>query len=146
MTKDEKSIIGEVQFLLRPMLDNKNENHELYEIKRKQSMIHSCVVALPILEDKIRTLKVAIASDNVTKIAEMLTSHILVLDLNRRNKVCGHLCVCVLCVVCCVCVCVCVFVCVCVCVCVYVWMRVCVFVCVFVCMCVCVCVCVCVCM
>ena len=36
---NEESIVGEIQFILKPMLDNKKRNHELYEIKRLKDII-----------------------------------------------------------------------------------------------------------
>ena len=42
VSKDNIALVGEVQFLLKSMLESKRKDHEFYEIKRRQHFVQQC--------------------------------------------------------------------------------------------------------
>eukprot|EP01084_Bolivina_argentea_P194705 334116_1 len=76
------SIIGEVQFLEKRMMDFKNKQHPLYSISRKKEFITSMGDILPFLTDIPKTLNVNATMGNVNGICDaMVTQHLNVAQI-----------------------------------------------------------------
>ena len=79
---NSKNLIGEVVFLLNPMLIYKRKEHNLYSIKRQESFIKSSLSSiLPQLLDKDKQLFVAGNMGNVKKLCQMM----VVNNLNAQD-------------------------------------------------------------
>ena len=82
ITGKTNNIIGELQFLLEPMLNFKRNGHNLYSIQRQESFISSSLsVILPQLLDKEKQLFVAGNMGNVTKLCQFMVLN----NLNSEN-------------------------------------------------------------
>eukprot|EP01083_Nonionella_stella_P267754 904665_1 len=91
------SIIGEVQFLLRSMMQFKNVQHPLYSIQRKKEFITSMGDILPFLTDIPKTLNVNATLGNVNGLCDaMVTQHLDVEDIvskQYKNNIFDTLCI-----------------------------------------------------
>ena len=85
------NIIGEVQFLLSPMLNFKKKEHNLYSVQRQETFIKSSLsLILPRLLDTDKQLFVAANMGNVIKLCEIMVLNNLneksVLKIDQTNN------------------------------------------------------------
>ena len=85
------NIIGEVQFLLEPMLKFKKRGHSIYSIQRQKSFVKTSLsLILPQLLDKNKQLFVAGNMGNVKKICQIMVLNNLdkenIMKINNENK------------------------------------------------------------
>eukprot|EP01084_Bolivina_argentea_P022874 42541_1 len=74
-TKKNISIVGEVQFLLKTMMNFKKSAHNLYEITRNQEYVENVMEVLEIVNDKNKMIFVAGNLGDVNSLCELMVAH-----------------------------------------------------------------------